>query len=94
MRVKLRNLHVFGGLEKGLPRSNNTFPGTIRLCFADFRRLDLIITTPAQLDRLAEWLHNPFFQGVHLLFSRSTLVSERLNQTSSGQFALKRNSAR
>ena len=72
-------LKTFGEVY-GYQQSDNAFHGTMRLCFADFRRLDLIITTPAQLDRLAEWPHNPFFQDVHLLFSRSTLVSERLAQ--------------
>ena len=72
-------LKTFGEVY-GYEQSENSFHGTMRLCFADFRRLDLIITTPGQLDRLAEWPHNPFFQGVRVLFSRSTLVSERLAQ--------------
>jgi hypothetical protein len=72
-------LKAFGEVY-GYQQSNNAFHGTTRLCFSDFRRLDLIITTPARFERLAEWPNNPFFQRARLLFSRSTMVSERLAQ--------------
>ncbi len=73
-------LRAWGELY-GCQQANNPFHGTTRICFADFRRFDLIITTPAQLDRLAEWPHNPLFRGVRLLFSRSAPVAQRLAQT-------------
>ena len=62
-------------------QSENVFHGTTRACFADFRRLDFVITTQSKLDRLPEWPHIPFCQGVRLLFSRSAHTTRLLSQT-------------
>ncbi len=40
-------------------QSASPFVGVTRVCFADFRRLDCVITTEAALARLAEWPHAP-----------------------------------
>jgi len=62
-------------------QSDNVFHGTTRVCFTDFRRLDFLITTQSKLDRLPEWPHIPFCQGVRLLFTRSTQITRLLSQT-------------
>ena len=58
--------------------SENTFHGTLRACFVDFRRIDFVITTPSRLDRLSEWPSVPFWRGVRLIFSRSPKITELL----------------
>jgi hypothetical protein len=62
-------------------QSANIFHTTTRACFTDFRRLDFVITTQSQLDRLSEWPSIPFYQGVRLLFSRSAQATHLLAQT-------------
>lgn len=73
-------LRPFGELQ-ALQQFENAFLSTTRACFVDFRRLDIIITTQSKLERLAEWPHVPFWQGVRLLFSRSLNVTQLLSQT-------------
>lgn len=73
-------LSTLGALH-AYQQSSNVFHGTTRVCFADFRRLDFVITTQSKLDRLPEWPHIPFCQGVRLLFSRSTQATRLLSQT-------------
>jgi predicted nucleotidyltransferase len=62
-------------------QSENVFHGTTRACFTDFRWLDFVITTQSKLERLPEWSQVPFYQGVRLLFSRSTHVAHLLSRT-------------
>jgi len=59
----------------------NEFHGTIRICFFDFRRFDILITTPSRLDQLNFWQRNPFWQGVQPLFSHSPDVEKCLTKT-------------
>jgi hypothetical protein len=73
-------LSSFGKLY-AFQQSENAFRGTTRACFMDLRRFDIVITTPSKLDRLAEWQHIPFWQGVRLLFSRSPQITQLLSQT-------------
>ncbi|MGC4042768.1 MAG: aminoglycoside 6-adenylyltransferase [Armatimonas sp.] len=47
---------------------------TWRICFADLQRLDLILTTPEQLERLPEWPSVPFWQGIRLAFCRDPQI--------------------
>ena len=61
-------------------QSTTPFMRVTRVCFADFRRLDCVITTPSALLRLPEWPQIPFWQGAHLLFSRSDAVAQALVQ--------------
>lgn len=64
-----------------IQRFENEFHGTIRICFFDFRRLDIIVTTPSRLRQITLSMRNPFWQGVRLLFSRSPEISHYLSQT-------------
>jgi hypothetical protein len=73
-------LRTFGELYAS-QQSENGFHGTTRVCFADFRRLDVVITTQSQLERLPEWPHIPFGQGIRLLFSRSVQITRILSRT-------------
>ena len=57
------------------------FHGTLRVCFFDFRRLDILVTTPSRLEQLASWNNNPFWAGVRIIFSRSEKVTQCLAQT-------------
>lgn len=61
-------------------QTEDAFRGTIRVCFADFRRFDIVVTTESSLSRLAEWPSVPFTQGVRLLFSRSASITHLLSQ--------------
>jgi len=61
-------------------QSSSPFAGVTRVCFDDFRRLDCVITTVAALGRLAAWPQVAFWQGTHLLFSRSVAVTQLLAQ--------------
>ena len=61
-------------------QSETIFYGTLRTCFVDFRRLDIVVTTPSRLNRLAEWPRIPFWRGVRLLFSRSHEITQLLSQ--------------
>jgi hypothetical protein len=51
-----------------------------RVCFSDLHRLDLVIVTESALMRLVTGPSVPFWQGTHLLFSRSPLVHEALDR--------------
>src|SRR5688500_13400694 len=46
-------LEAFGELYTH-QQSETFFYGTLRTCFIDFRRLDIVVTTPSRLNRLAE----------------------------------------
>lgn len=75
-----RWLSPFGALH-ALQQSESAFYGTTRVCFMDFRRLDIVITTTSKLDRLADWQHVPFWQGIRLLFSRSPQITRLLSES-------------
>jgi hypothetical protein len=47
---------------------------TLRLCFADFRRLDLVLTTDRALAVVQRWPRVPFWGGCRVLFSRDEQV--------------------
>lgn len=61
-------------------QSENAYHATTRICLADFRRLDFVITTESKLMKYMEWQHIPFWRGTRLLFSRSTQVTQLLGQ--------------
>ncbi len=54
------------------------YASTTRVCFDDLRKLDLTFTTESDLRVIDQWPHVAFAQGLRVLFSRSTDVSERL----------------
>ncbi len=52
----------------------NQFTSTTRVCFSDFRRLDIVFTTEPALEQIDSWSSVNFWNGTCSLFSRSTLV--------------------
>src|SRR5205823_1290369 len=52
-------------------QSAGPWTSVTRACFADFRRIDFVITTEAALEQVDEWPHVPFWKGTRTLFSRS-----------------------
>jgi hypothetical protein len=72
-------LEPFGNLYTH-QQSETIFYGTLRTCFVDFRRLDIVVTTPSRLNRLSEWARIPFWGSVRLLFSRSDQITQLLSQ--------------
>src|SRR5207302_5166411 len=52
-----------------------------RACFADFRRIDFVITTESALEWVEEWPRVSFWKGVRLVFSRSSRVDAVLART-------------
>ena len=53
---------------------------TLRVCFIDMRRLDLIFVPDFAFDDPDSWNLNPFQAGYHILFSRSTFIDQALSQ--------------
>jgi hypothetical protein len=66
---------VFAFEQSGGPRSSTT-----RVCFADFARLDLVLTTAGALERVAEWPRVPFWDGCRVIFTRSGAVARALRR--------------
>ncbi|MBA3692727.1 MAG: aminoglycoside 6-adenylyltransferase [Acidobacteria bacterium] len=52
----------------------NQLTSTTRVCFSDFRRLDIVFTTESALEQIDSWSSVSFWNGTCTLFSRSTLV--------------------
>lgn len=61
--------------------SSNPFTKVLRVCFTDFRRLDIVLTTESDLLQIDQWPLVPFYKGIHVLFSRSELITQILNRT-------------
>ncbi|HEY0078770.1 MAG TPA: aminoglycoside 6-adenylyltransferase [Pyrinomonadaceae bacterium] len=59
-------------------QNSNELTCTTRVCFSDFRRLDIVITTEAALERIDSWGSVSFWNGSRTLFSRSPAVDEIL----------------
>ena len=57
-------------------QSTDDFTCTTRACFENFHRIDIVITTEANLAHVDQWSSVPFISGVRVLFSRSKLVDE------------------
>ncbi len=53
----------------------------LRIFLADLRRVDVTLTTEAALAEIAQWPSVSFWKGATPLFSRSSVVSERLERT-------------
>jgi hypothetical protein len=57
-------------------QSADDFSCTTRVCFENFNRIDLVITTEANLAEINKWPGIPFSSGVKVLLSRSKIVDE------------------
>jgi hypothetical protein len=73
-------LKPFGELS-AWDQSAHAFAAVTRACFADFRRVDFLITTEAALERWEEWPRVSFWNGSRLLFSRSPRAEAVLART-------------
>lgn len=62
-------------------QSANEVACTTRACFADFRRVDFVITSPGKLAEIDTWPDIPFFSGAKVLFSRAKVVDEIADRT-------------
>jgi predicted nucleotidyltransferase len=69
------------GEEYTRQQSKNEFYATTRICFTDFRRLDILLTTPSKLTQLNRWTQIPFWRGVRILFSHSSQSAQILAST-------------
>ena len=70
-------LRPFGELF-AYEQSSSGLTHTTRVCFGDFRRLDLVLMTEAALARVDSWGMVSFWEGTRTLFSRSAAVDEIL----------------
>lgn len=62
-------------------QSHSNSHSTTRVCFADFRRIDFIVTTRSQVNHVDGWQVIPFWRGTRLLFSHSEQITRLLRQT-------------
>lgn len=61
-------------------QSTDDFSYTTRVCFENFNRIDLVITTGANLAEINKWPSILFSSGVKVLLSRSKIVDEIAGQ--------------
>lgn len=66
-------------------QSSDNFKSTTRVCFEDFCRIDFVITTESNLREISNWSSVPFFAGLKVLFSRSSVVNNIVNHKFSKQ---------
>lgn len=66
-------LHPLGEVY-AYEQNSNELTRTTRVCFRDFRRLDVVLTTEAALEQVDSWGSVSFGAGALTLFSRSTLT--------------------
>lgn len=59
-------------------QNSNGLTCTTRVCFDDFRRLDVVLTTESALEGVGSWGSVSFWRGARVLFSRSRAVGEAL----------------
>jgi predicted nucleotidyltransferase len=57
---------------------SNELAYTTRVCFKDFRRLDVVLTTEFALEQIDSWGMVSFWKGTRTLFSRSPTVDKVL----------------
>ncbi len=73
-----RWLAAFGEIF-GVEQSTSTFTRVTRVCFADFRRVDLVFWPESALKQVQNWPYSGIQKQV--LFSRSTLVDAALESS-------------
>ncbi len=66
-------------------QSSDNFKCTTRVCFEDLSRIDFLITTEGNLTEITKWSSIPFFSGLKVLFSRSSVVNNIVTQQFSKQ---------
>ncbi len=64
----------------GLDQSPAPWGGVTRVCFADFRRFDLIFIAESSFPVADTWASTPLGAGVRALLSRSTVADAALGQ--------------
>ena len=68
----------------GTPFAKEQFAGeptrTTRICFEDLRKLDLVLTTRSEAQRIDTWSQVPFVEGARICFSRDQEITQRLNR--------------
>ena len=69
-------LHPLGKVY-AYDQSSTAFTAVTRVCFRNFRRVDLLFATEPALARIAA---GPFWDGIHVLFSRSPVADRVLAQ--------------
>lgn len=62
-------------------QNENEFRSVSRVCFADMRRIDLLVTTEEALQRVDHWPRIPFAGGSRIIFSRSAIADAVLSHT-------------
>ncbi|HLY26475.1 MAG TPA: aminoglycoside 6-adenylyltransferase [Aggregatilineales bacterium] len=78
-------LAAFGDIF-GIEQSTRSFTRVTRVCFADFRRVDLVFMPESALSRPENWRYS--LLESHVLFSRSTAVDIALRAGTVAQAAL------
>jgi hypothetical protein len=63
-------------------QSSDDFKFVTRVCFENFNRIDLVITTEQKLVNVNHWPSVPFFAGTKALLARSKVVEEIASQAS------------
>jgi predicted nucleotidyltransferase len=58
----------------------NPSTSTTRVCFTDFRRLDIVFTTESALEQIDSWDSISLWNGTRTLFSRSPLIDTILTR--------------
>ena len=61
-------------------QSAGPWSSTTRVCFADFARLDLVLTTAGALKDVARWERVPFWMGCRVAFSHDAAVADALRR--------------
>ena len=69
----IRWLEDFGPIYT-YSQSQDQYKSVTRLCYQDFRRLDLVLTTEKHLRAIEIWPRNPMEGKVRVIFSRSAIV--------------------
>lgn len=62
-------------------QSAGDFTCTTRVCFENFQRVDILITTEIKLVHVDQWSSVPFTSGARVLLSRSQTIEEVANRT-------------
>lgn len=73
-------LRPLGAIYTAVVRDQDALRAVTSVCFADMRRLDVVITTEAALERLADWRSSLLSRGFRVLFSRSARVEAALSR--------------
>jgi len=59
-------------------QSSDAFRHLTRVCFRDFRRMDIVVATESKFAEIDHWPRNPLYPEAKVLFSRSMIVDRAL----------------